>query len=69
MKLFGSADQHHTEKRRGCNHRYGNANRVWIGFLNLGHGYCFVVRFPIAQSAPVVRMKICPSEIAGELSV
>ena len=27
------------------------------------------LRFPIAQSAPVVRMKICPSETAGELSV
>ena len=27
------------------------------------------VRFPMAQSAPVVRMKICPPEIAGELRV
>ena len=26
-------------------------------------------RFPIAHNAPVVRMKICPSEIAGELRV
>lgn len=32
-------------------------------------GYCFVARFPTAHKPPVVRMKICPSEIAGELSV
>lgn len=32
------------------------------------HGV-FILRCPIAQSAPVVRMKICPSDTAGELSV
>ena len=32
-------------------------------------GSYLIARFPIAQSPLVVRMKICPSEIAGELSV
>ena len=40
---------------------------VCLSRLSLrGHG---VARFPIAHSAAVVRMKIWPSEIAGELSV
>jgi len=37
--------------------------------LRICQCYCFIARFPIAHSAAVVRMKICPSEIAGELSV
>ena len=35
----------------------------------MSRGQFFVLRFPIAHNALVVRMKICPSDTAGELSV
>jgi hypothetical protein len=45
----------------------GQAETLAEGFYT--RPYCFAARFPMAQSEPAVRMKICPSDTAGELSV
>lgn len=41
----------------------------WISISSWIFVFHFVARLPIAHNAPAVRMKICPSDIAGELSV